>query len=86
MNETPEIAVTIPHLRQVGRYLFYMPCAFGLALLVTITLIEIGVNREWAKEAIMPVALAAFLALRDLEKNAEARARAALSQAGGASE
>lgn len=67
----------LPNLRRVGRYAFYAPCAFGFAILAAALLISaFGMKKEWVRQAIGPVFVVAFLALRDLEKNAEARGRA----------
>jgi len=62
------------HIRKVGRYLFYAPCALGLAVLVAAVVAVMGIAPDTAKEVIFPVFFVAFLALRDIEKNAEARA------------
>jgi len=65
------------HIRKVGRYAFYTPCALGFAILVAILLGNVGFSDRWARETVVPVFFVAFLVLRDLEKNAEIRARGA---------
>lgn len=74
MAENTTVGPTFPHIRKVGRYAFYLPCAFGLGILVAALLHAAGISHDFAREAVFPVCLVAFLALRDLEKNAEARA------------
>jgi len=64
-----------PHIRKVGRYLFYVPCALGFGSLIGVALIKFGVLRDIAIPMANICSFAAFLALRDIEKNAEKRAR-----------
>lgn len=64
-----------PHLRKVGRYLFYAPCALGFGLLAGVTLLALGIARDLAMPLGNLCAFFAFLALRDIEKNAFIRAR-----------
>lgn len=64
-----------PHLRKVGRYLFYAPCAFGLGTSLGVALLAVGVARDLAVPTGNLAAFFAFLALRDIEKNAFIRAR-----------
>lgn len=63
----------IPHIRKLGRYLFYFPCALGFGFLTAFTGHIIGLPEEFSKQLIFPLFLVAFLSLRDLEKNAELR-------------
>lgn len=76
-NQTDSLGLAgaeYPHLRKVGRYAFYAPCALGLGLLIGVGLMFAGINRDWATSAGNLCAFIAFLALRDIEKNAEKRA------------
>lgn len=57
-----------PHARRVGAYGFFLFCALCCGLGVAVILAVSGVDRAWAKEVIMPVAVAVFLALRDMTK------------------
>lgn len=61
----------IPHIRKLGRYLFYFPCALGFGLLLSISAHLAGVSEEVSKSLFMPLFFVAFLTLRDIEKNAE---------------
>jgi len=69
------VAVNNPQTRQVGRYLFYGLCAFGLSLLAHAACRILHLP-EWLTGSLdMFVMFVAFMSLRDIEKNAEARAQ-----------
>lgn len=63
-----------PHIRKTGRYLFYAVCAIGAGVIVSLATAAFFA-RDVAIQIVGPVSIAAFIALRDLEKNAEARGR-----------
>ena len=64
-----------PQPRQVGRYLFYGLCAFGLSLFAHAASRMLHLP-EWLTGSLdMFVMFVAFMSLRDIEKNAEARAQ-----------
>lgn len=66
----------LPHVRKVGRYLFYGLCSFGFSLLFHAVCRKTGLP-NWLTEYIGTAAMfIAFMALRDMEKNADARALA----------
>jgi hypothetical protein len=67
-----------PRIHQVGRYLFYGLCAFGLSLLAHACGRTLGLPKWLIGSADMTVMFGAFMALRDIEANAEARVRAML--------
>lgn len=63
-----------PHIRKTGRYLFYAVCAIGAGVMASLVM-AVFFARDVAIQMVGPVSIAAFIALRDLEKNAEARGR-----------
>ena len=71
----------MPHLRKVGRYLFFWLCAFSTGMTVYVMLRFAGFSREVASPTNTATMFAVFLVLRDmskqwdwaLEKRAEAR-------------
>lgn len=77
-QKTASEAITaddLPEIRKVGRYLLYAPCALGFGILVGVTLLAIGLARDMALPLGNLCAFFAFLALRDIEKDAFVRAR-----------
>lgn len=63
------------HIRKVGRYGFYGLCAFGVAVLAGVLARLIGLAGFAERAAVIVTILVVFMALRDSEKNAEARGR-----------
>jgi len=66
--------IEYPYIRKTSRYLFYAICSIGFSIIVTLPA-SAFIARDVIMQLIGPISIAAFLALRDLEKNAEARGK-----------
>lgn len=58
----------VPYAMQMGRYVFFVMCAWGMALTVTVVFSAWGFERQTELGLPGLVGIAAFLALRDMSK------------------
>lgn len=59
-----------PHIRKVGRYVFFALCAFSMSILVYAIFRKLGAADFVCDHGANIVMFVCFLALRDMDKNA----------------
>lgn len=59
-----------PHIRKVGRYVFFALCAYGLSFLAYAVCLKLDAPDFVREHGTNIVLFVSFLALRDMDKNA----------------